>query len=64
MARAIVAQSRQVWLAADASKFGRAAMIEMAPLKVVHTLFTDTLPEPTFERLLRDQDVRCVVAPA
>ena len=64
VARAIVAQSRQVWLAADASKFGRAAMIEMAPLKVVHTLFTDTLPEPTFERLLRDQDVRCVVAPA
>ena len=64
VARAIVAQSRQVWLAADASKFGRAAMIEMAPLKVVHTLFTDTLPEPDFERLLRDQDVRCVVAPA
>ena len=64
VARAIVAQSRQVWLAADASKFGRAAMIEMAPLKAVHTLFTDTLPEPTFERLLRDQDVRCVVAPA
>jgi DeoR family glycerol-3-phosphate regulon repressor len=37
-------------------------MIEMAPLKVVHTLFTDTPPEPNFERLLRDQDVRCVVA--
>lgn len=62
VARAIARQSRQVWLVADASKFGRPAMIEMAPLKVVHTLFTDTPPEPDFERLLRDQDVRCVVA--
>ena len=31
VARAIVERSRQVWLAADHSKFGRAAMIEMAP---------------------------------
>lgn len=64
VARAIVAQSRQVWLVADASKFGRPAMIEMAPLKVVHTLFTDLPPDPAFERLLRDLEVRCVVAPA
>ena len=63
VARAIVAQSRQVWLVADASKFGRPAMIEMAPLKVVHTLFTNAPPAPTFERLLRELDVRCVVAP-
>jgi DeoR family glycerol-3-phosphate regulon repressor len=63
VARAIVAQSRQVWLVADASKFGRPAMIEMAPLKVVHTLFTNAAPDPAFERMLRDLDVRCVVAP-
>lgn len=63
VARAIVAQSRQVWLVADASKFGRPAMIEMAPLKVVHTLFTDLPPDPAFEHLLRDLDVRCVLAP-
>jgi len=62
VARAIVAQSRQVWLVADASKLGRQAMIEMAPLKVVHTLFTDLPPDPAFDRLLRDLDVRCVVA--
>ena len=62
VARAIVAQSRQVWLVADASKFGRPAMIEMAPLKAVHTLFTDSPPDPTFEHLMRDLDVRCVVA--
>ncbi|MFT4192601.1 MAG: DeoR/GlpR family DNA-binding transcription regulator [Comamonas sp.] len=64
VARAIVERSRQVWLAADHSKFGRAAMIEMAPLHRVHTVFTDQPPEPAFERLLRDIDVRCVVAPA
>lgn len=64
VARAIVAQSRQVWLVADSSKFRRPAMIEMAPLKVVHTLFTDATPEPDFERLLRELDVHCVVAPA
>ena len=62
VARAIVAQSRQVWLVADHSKFGRHAMIEMAPLKAVHTLFTDLPPDPAFEALLRDLDVRCVVA--
>ena len=64
VARAIVEQSRQVWLVADGSKFGRPAMIEMAPLHVVHTLFTDTQPEAEVDRLLRDQGVRCVVAPS
>ncbi|MEY4507379.1 MAG: Glycerol-3-phosphate regulon repressor [Pseudomonadota bacterium] len=62
VARAIVEQSRQVWLVADGSKWGRPAMIEMAPIKVLHTVFTDTPPDDSFERLLRDADVRCVVA--
>jgi DeoR family glycerol-3-phosphate regulon repressor len=62
VARAIVEQSSQVWLVADHSKFGRTAMIEMAPLKVVHTLFTDLPPEPGFEQRLREQGVTCVVA--
>lgn len=62
VARAIVAQSRQVWLVADHSKWGRPAMIEMAPLKALHTLFTDAPLPSEFETLLRDQGVRCVVA--
>jgi DeoR family transcriptional regulator, glycerol-3-phosphate regulon repressor len=62
VARAIVEQSRQVWLVADGSKLGRPAMIEMAPIKAVHTVFTDTTPDAAFERLLRDWDVHCVVA--
>jgi DeoR family glycerol-3-phosphate regulon repressor len=64
VARAIVAQSRQVWLVADHSKFDRPAMIEMAPLKVVHTLFTDIAPAPAQQRLMADLGVRCVVAQA
>lgn len=59
VARAIVAQSRQVWLVADHSKFDRPAMIEMAPLKVVHTLFTDIAPAPAQQRLMEDLGVRC-----
>ena len=62
VARAIVAQSRQVWLVADHSKFERPAMIEMAPLKVVHTLFTDIAPQAAQQRLMNDLGVRCVVA--
>ena len=62
VARAIVEQSRQVWLVADGSKMGRPAMIEMAPIKAVHTVFTDTPPDAAFERLLRDWGVHCVVA--
>ena len=62
VARAIVAQSRQVWLVADHSKFDRPAMIEMAPLKVVHTLFTDRAPATAQQRLMADLGVRCVVA--
>jgi DeoR family transcriptional regulator, glycerol-3-phosphate regulon repressor len=62
VARAIVERSRQVWLVADASKFGRPAMIEMASLREVSTLFTDAPLESSFERLLHEHDVRCVVA--
>lgn len=62
VARAIVAQSRQVWLVADHSKFGRPAMIEMAPLQAVHTLFTDLPTEPALAQLMNDQGVMCVVA--
>lgn len=63
VARAIVEQARQVWLVADHSKFGRPAMIEMASLRSVHTLFTDLPPAPPFDRLLQDMGVQCIVAP-
>jgi DeoR family transcriptional regulator, glycerol-3-phosphate regulon repressor len=62
VARAIVEQSRQVWLVADHSKFDRPAMIEMAPLKVVHTLFTDRSPQAAQKQLMSEFGVQCIVS--
>jgi DeoR family glycerol-3-phosphate regulon repressor len=52
VARAIIGQSREVWLAADHSKFNRPAMVELGRLEQIHTLFTDLAPPAPFDRLL------------
>ena len=62
VAQAIIRASRQVWLAADHSKFHRPAMVEMGRLHQVHTLFTDAPPPPAFGPLLAEAGVACVVA--
>jgi DeoR family glycerol-3-phosphate regulon repressor len=62
VARAIVAQSRQVWLAADHSKFNRPAMVELARLDELDVLFTDQPPPPPFTELIEQGHVECVVA--
>ncbi|MBY4896289.1 DeoR/GlpR family DNA-binding transcription regulator [Cupriavidus sp. AU9028] len=62
VARTIIEQSREVWLAADASKFNRQAMVELGHLEQVDRLFTDQAPRPPFERILQDSGVKCVVA--
>jgi DeoR family glycerol-3-phosphate regulon repressor len=62
VARTIIAQSREVWLAADRSKFNRPAMVELARLDEVSMLFTDAPPPPPFDTLLAQVDVECVVA--
>ncbi len=41
VAQTIIEQSRQVWLAADNSKFGRDAMVRLGHLSQVDSLFTD-----------------------
>ena len=46
VAQTIIEQSRQVWLAADNSKFGRDAMVRLGHLSQVDSLFTDA-PVPT-----------------
>jgi hypothetical protein len=38
--------------------------IVLDPLKAVHTLFTDLPPDARFEQMMREQGVRCIVAPA
>jgi DeoR family transcriptional regulator, glycerol-3-phosphate regulon repressor len=62
VARTIVEQSRRVWLAADHSKFNRPAMVELAHLNQIDTLFTDHPPPADFTTLLAEAGVQCVVA--
>lgn len=62
VAQAIIAQSREVWLAADHSKFHRQAMVELAQINQINCVFTDKHPPEPFPALLREAGVECVVA--
>ena len=62
VASAIIEHSRQVWVAADHSKFNRPAMVELARLEQVDMLFTDTAPPAPFPHLLAQAGVVCEVA--
>jgi len=53
----ILKQAREVWLAADASKFNRPAMVEVATLSEIDRLFTDQPPPDPFPALLQDAGV-------
>ena len=63
VARAIIEHSRQVWLAADISKFNRPAMVELGHLNQIDCLFTDASPPQPFPALLAEAGVTCEVAP-
>jgi len=60
VARAIIEHSREVWVAADHSKFNRPAMVQLARFDQVDTLFTDQAPPPPFPALLAEASVNCV----
>ena len=62
VAQTIIAQAREVWLAADASKFNRPAMIQLGTLSDIDRLFTDAPPPPPFPDLLDRAKVRCEIA--
>ena len=62
VAQTIVAQAREVWLAADQSKFNRPAMVQLATLDQIDRLFTDAPPPEPFPALLGNADVQLVVA--
>jgi DeoR family glycerol-3-phosphate regulon repressor len=64
VARAIIGQSREVWLAADHSKFNRPAMVELARLDQIDMLFTDLPPPAPFPALLVEAGVTCVTCEA
>jgi DeoR family glycerol-3-phosphate regulon repressor len=62
VAKAIIEHSREVWLAADHSKFNRPAMVELAQLGQIDMLFTDTDPPTPFPALLAEAGVQLTVA--
>jgi len=58
---AIIEQSRQVWLAADSTKFNRPAMVQLARFEQLNRLFTDAMPPQPFPQLLAQADVELLV---
>ena len=62
VAQTIIAHAREVWLAADSSKFNRPAMVELARLSQIDRLFTDQAPPEPFPALLAEADVSCEIA--
>jgi DeoR family glycerol-3-phosphate regulon repressor len=62
VAQTIIQQSREVWLAADNSKFNRPAMTELSHLNNVDVLFTDAMPPDPFPALLAEAGVICTIA--
>ena len=62
VAQTVIAQSRQVWLAADHSKFNRLAMVQVATLSQIDSLFTDATPPDPFPSLLQEAGVACHIA--
>lgn len=62
VAQTIIEQAREVWLAADASKFNRPAMIRLGTLDQIDRLFTDAEPPAPFPELLAAAEVRCTIA--
>jgi len=62
VAQTIIEHAREVWLAADFSKFNRPAMVQLATLAQIDRLFTDAPPPEPFPALLQDAEVVCTVA--
>ena len=64
VSQAIIANSRQVFLVADHSKFGRNPMVRLGSLTEIDAFFTDEPPPPTIAALLAENDVQLHIAGA
>ena len=58
VAQAIIANSRQVLLAADHSKFGRNAMVRLGNIDQANHFFTDAPPPTEIQQILVDHQVQ------
>ncbi|WP_434631683.1 DeoR/GlpR family DNA-binding transcription regulator [Chromobacterium sp. CV08] len=59
---AIIQQSRQVFLAADHSKFDRPALVELGRLAQIAALFTDKPVPPAIARLMQEAGTQLHIA--
>ncbi|MHA6492890.1 DeoR/GlpR family DNA-binding transcription regulator [Pseudomonas borbori] len=57
VSQAIIDNARQVFLAADSSKFGRNAVVRLGAITSVDRVFTDAQPSPAISRLLAENKV-------
>jgi DeoR family glycerol-3-phosphate regulon repressor len=62
VSQAILANSRQTFLVADHSKFGRNAMARVGNLAAMDAFFTDAPPPPSTAALIAAAGVRLYVA--
>ena len=62
VSQAIIANSRQVFLVADHSKFGRNPMVRLGSLAEIDAFFTDEPPPPPIAMLLSENDVQLFIA--
>ena len=64
VAQAILENSRQIFLTADHTKFGRNAMVRLGSIEQIDALFTDRPPPPPLADRLREAEVEVHVAAA
>ncbi len=62
-ARAILDNSRRVFLAADHTKFGRNAMVRLGDIGEIDALFTDEPPPAALAEIIAAREVELCVAP-
>ena len=63
VARAIIENSRKVFLVADHSKFGRNAMVKLGHIKEIDTLITDKTPPHQIREVMQKNHVNLKITP-
>ena len=63
VARAIIDNSRKVFLAADHTKFGRSAMVRLGNMVEIDSFFTDQPPPAELSEIMTNGDVQLRIVP-
>ncbi|MCP4022180.1 MAG: DeoR family transcriptional regulator [Desulfobacteraceae bacterium] len=61
VARAIMNNSRKVFLVTDHSKFGRNAMVKLGSLEEIDTIITDKKPPPSIMEIISNHDINLAI---